>query len=102
LHMAQLMLLLLTVSCFSKIKIGFTFLIPAHPSSPGQNPEGCKMIVVVVVVDVCAVSNGDIVSDIEWLKSRYFYIFVFLTSVEQLKPVFNYKGSLHKVFLVVG
>jgi len=36
LHMAQLMLLPLTVSCFSKIQIGFTFLIPAHPGSPGQ------------------------------------------------------------------
>ena len=30
LHMAQLMLLPLTVSCFSKIQIGFTFLVPAH------------------------------------------------------------------------
>ena len=28
LHMAQLMPL--TVSCFSKIQIGFTFLVPAH------------------------------------------------------------------------
>jgi len=36
LHMAQLMLLPLTVSCFSKIQIGFTFLVPAHPGSPGQ------------------------------------------------------------------
>ena len=26
----------LTVSCFSKIQIGFTFLIPALPGSPGQ------------------------------------------------------------------
>jgi len=26
----------LTVSCFSKIHIGFTFLVPAHPGSPGQ------------------------------------------------------------------
>jgi len=34
LHMAQLMLLPLTVSCFSKIQIGFTFLAPAHPGSP--------------------------------------------------------------------
>ena len=35
-HMAQLMPLLLTVSCFSKIQIGFTILVPAHPGSPGQ------------------------------------------------------------------
>jgi len=36
LHMAQLMPLPLTVSCFSEIQIGFTFLVPAHPGSPGQ------------------------------------------------------------------
>jgi len=36
LHMVQLMPLPLTVSCFSKIQIAFTFLVPAHPGSPGQ------------------------------------------------------------------
>jgi len=36
LHMAQLMPLLLTVSCSSKIQIGFTFLVPAHLGSPGH------------------------------------------------------------------
>ena len=36
LHMAQLMSLPLTVSCFSKIQIGFTFLVSADPGSPGQ------------------------------------------------------------------
>ena len=34
--MAQLMPLPLTVSCFSKIKIGFTFQVPAHLGNPGQ------------------------------------------------------------------
>ena len=36
LHMPQLMPLPLTVSCFNKIQIGFTFLVPADPGSPGQ------------------------------------------------------------------
>ena len=36
LHMAQLMPLPLTVSCFSKIQIGFTFLVLVHLGSPGQ------------------------------------------------------------------
>jgi len=36
LRMAQLMPLPLTVSCFSKIQIGFAFLVPAHPGSPGK------------------------------------------------------------------
>ena len=31
---------------------GFTFLVPAHPGSPGQSPGGHKMVVVVVVVVV--------------------------------------------------
>ena len=50
LHMAQLMPLPLTVSCFSKIQIGFTltFLVPAHPGSPG------KMAVKRVGVRACA------------------------------------------------
>ena len=33
LHMVQLMPLLLTVYCFSKIHIGFTFLVPAQAGS---------------------------------------------------------------------
>ena len=36
LHVVQLMLLPLTVSCFSKIQIGFTFLVLAHLCSPGK------------------------------------------------------------------
>jgi len=37
LHIAQLMLpLALTVSCFSKIQIGFAYLVPAQPGSPGK------------------------------------------------------------------
>ena len=49
-HMAQLMPLPLTVSCFSKIQIGFTFLVPAHLGSPGQR----------AVKRVCVVSWGPI------------------------------------------
>ena len=36
LHMAQLMPLPLTVSCFRKIQIGFTFLVPTHLGFPGK------------------------------------------------------------------
>ena len=36
LHMAQRIPLPLTVSCFSKIQIGFTFLVPAYLGRPGQ------------------------------------------------------------------
>jgi len=38
LHMAQLMPLPLTVCCSVIIQISFTFLVPAHPGSPGKGP----------------------------------------------------------------
>ena len=49
-HMAQLMPLPLTVSCSSKIQTGFTFLVPAHPGSPGQG--AVKQVCVCVCVCV--------------------------------------------------
>ena len=44
--MAQRISLPLTVSCFSTIQIGFTFLVPAHPGSPGQ--RAVKLVCVCV------------------------------------------------------
>ena len=57
LHMAQLMPLPLTVSCFSEIQICFTFLVPAHLGSPGQR----AVRRVCVCVCVCAQSYGGFV-----------------------------------------
>ena len=48
LHMAQMMPLPLTVSCFSEIQIGFTFLVPAHLGSPGK--RAVKRVCVCVCV----------------------------------------------------
>ena len=48
LRMAHLMPLPLTVSCFSKIQIGFTFLVSAHPGNPGQ--RAVKRVCVCVCV----------------------------------------------------
>jgi len=48
LHTAQPMPLPLTVCCFSKIQIGFTFLVPAHPGSPGK--RAVKLVCVCVCV----------------------------------------------------
>jgi len=52
LHMAQLMPLPLTVTGFSKIQIGFTFLVVAHLGSPG------KRAVKRVCVCVCPQSSA--------------------------------------------
>ena len=52
LHMFQLMPLPLTVSCFTKIQIGFSFLVPAHLGSPGE-----RAVKRVCVKRVCSVVN---------------------------------------------
>jgi len=63
LHTAQLMLVPLTVSCFSKIQIGFTFLVLAHPGSPGQRAikRACVCVCVVGAKFYClhALADGN-------------------------------------------
>ena len=71
LHMAQLMPLPLTVSCYSKIQIGFIFLVPAHLGSPGQRAIKrvcvcvcvcvCLCVCVFVCVDVCCLTRFDVI-----------------------------------------
>jgi len=51
LHMAQLMPLPLTVSCFSKIQIVFTFLVPAHPDSLGKRAIKRRVCVCVLALE---------------------------------------------------
>jgi len=51
LHTAQLMPLPLTISCFSKVQIGFTFLVTAHPGSPRQ--EAVKRVCVYYYASIC-------------------------------------------------
>jgi len=58
LHMPQLMPLPLTVSCFSKIQIGFTLLVPAYQGSPGQRA--------VKRVCVCMLKSADQ----NWIRTR--------------------------------
>jgi len=56
-HMTQLMPLPLTVSCFSKIQISFTFLVLAHLGSPGQRPV--KRVRVCVCAHDCMLNVSD-------------------------------------------
>ena len=63
LHMAQQKPLTLTVSCFSKIQNGFTFLVPAHPGIPGQRA--------VKRVCVCVCNYISIMYHF-WANSTYF------------------------------
>ena len=55
-HMSQLTPLPLTVSCFSKIQIGFTFLVPAHLGSPGK--RAVKRVCVRVSAWICIAHNS--------------------------------------------
>jgi len=71
LHMAQLMPLPLTVSCFNKIQIGFTFLVPADPSSPGKRAvkRVCVCVLVLTLFAMRVVLS--IVINMSVLKSLY-------------------------------
>ena len=51
LHMAQLKPLPLTVSCFSKIQIGFTFLVPANLGSAGKRAVKRVCVSCILIVD---------------------------------------------------
>ena len=98
LHMAQLTPLPLTLSCFSKIRIGFTFLVPAHPGSPGQ--RAIKRVCVCVCVCVItgygdmAVSNaiGSNVFDI--LLCLGLPWFLQTTVVNRSQPVQVYSAGM--------
>jgi len=67
LHMAQLMRLPRTVSCFRKIQIGFTLLVPAHPGGPGQRAVKrmcvcvcvCVLKIVVIMVIIILTYHND-------------------------------------------
>jgi len=64
LHIAQLMPLPLTVSCFSKIQIGFTFLVPAHLGSPGKGPlNGCVCVCVTCHIALLSLSLCSLCAD---------------------------------------
>jgi len=50
LNKAQLMPLLLTISCFSKIQIGFTFLVQDHLGILEKGPlNGCVCVCIMCV-----------------------------------------------------
>jgi len=55
LHVAQLMPLPLTLSCFSKIQVGFTFLVPAHLGSPRQS--AVKRVCACVCLATCMLAQ---------------------------------------------
>jgi len=78
LHMAQLMPLPLTVSCFNKIQIGFTFLVPAHLGSPRKRADKW----VCVCLCVCVLN-----SSIVYLN--WFYCFVYAVTLEDVESIYD-------------
>ena len=58
LHMVQLMPLPLTVCCFSKIQVGFAFLVPAYLGSPGKAPLNRCVCVCVLLREIFARFNS--------------------------------------------
>ena len=67
LHMAQLMPLPLTVSCFSKIQISFTFLVPSHMGGPGKRAVKRMCVCVCLIVITC--DTGAFMCRLQWVCS---------------------------------
>jgi len=82
LHMSQLMPLPLTSSCSSKIQIGFTFLVLAHPGSTEQRPV--KRVCLCVCVCVCvsdSIARYSVSSDMWAVKNLKVKCAIHLRSV---------------------
>jgi len=58
--MAQLMPLPLSVSCSSKIQIGFTFLVPAYPGCPGKEAVKWLLLLLLLPITVSQSSYGNV------------------------------------------
>jgi len=70
--MAQLMPLPLTISCFSKIQIGFTFLVPAHPGSPGKKCRyTCVCVCVCIIIIIIIIINKALITVTLKIQQHY-------------------------------
>jgi len=92
LHMAQLKPVPLTVSWFSKIQIGFTFLVPAHSGSPGQRAikrtRVCVLCVVCIIAVIEHVRDGCTVR--AFLLPAFQYVTVMLSGIKVCLHAFTY------------
>jgi len=87
LHMAQLMPLPLTVSCFSKIQIGSTFPVPANLGSPGKRAVKRVCVCVCVCVCCCRFPGDERRVEPDWPADRL------LVSVADVRQVLRRKGT---------
>jgi len=75
LHMAQLMPLPLTVSCFSKNQIVFTFLVPAHLGIPGKSASEVTTLCRYTNLFIIIIINGCVfVCGISWNIYKHLHI----------------------------
>jgi len=61
--------LTLTVSCFSKIQIGFTFLVPAHPGSPGS--KAVKRSLLLLLLIILTYTHMECIVEYDGLRRRW-------------------------------
>jgi len=71
----------LTVSCFSKIQIGFTFLVPAHPGSPGKRAVKRVCVCVLSVCVYVCVHCCQLCTIVVFNFSYYFFLAILYSYV---------------------
>ena len=93
--MAQRIPLPLTVSCFSKTQIGFTFLVLAHLGSPGQRAVKRVCVCVCSPADTTA-SQNHITSYLIWIQTGFTFLVLFYPGCTGKKAVKRvYVWQLH-------
>jgi len=100
LHIVQLIPLPLTVSCFSKIQRGFTYLVPAHLGSPGKGAikRGCVGVCDNVWVCTSLPSPPNSRPSLAFLSKFLYFYFPFL--IHQYHCV-NMPGKLNECPLLL-
>jgi len=88
LHVAQLMPLPLIVSCFSKIQIGFTFLVPAHPGSPRKKAFKRVCVCVSVCVSLAGHYHNITSFNVSYCLNHNFNISLFVFVVKHIVNFF--------------
>ena len=81
LHMVQLMPLPLTVTCFSKIQIGFTFLVVAHLGSPGKRAVKWVCVCVCVCVPLLTATSTFGLGRRCWSSPQHCYLLCLCTVI---------------------
>ena len=99
LHMVQLMPQPLSVFCFTKIQIGFTFMVPADLGSPGKRAikQGCVCVEYVVYIKSLVLSFNRKTHPMLMSLTRGAIVLYILCCLRQIAKLLNWAPAVCRV-----